>query len=803
MKSFFLFYSCVGFAGLLFFIPAHAHASAVITKTDPQSLKIGDYLTIEGSGFKSQQGQYDFICFSDTNTCMGKTNSSVQSWSDTRIVLKLPAGALSGQIFLVLEESVRTCANEFICYDTQQQRNYYGGSISITPTLAGVTKDPATMAAIFSASSGETIHVFGTGFEKNGQVYFDGTPGKIISWDATHIVVHIPEIKASTRKLIVQKANNVSVEMNFSVAHALTNDPLSAKQYYLDIIHAQDVWQYAQGAGVVVAVIDIGVNLNHEDLAGALWKNTKEIPNNGVDDDNNGYVDDYYGYNFGKNTAEILPSGDHGTMISGIISAQKDNAKGISGIAPKAMIMPLQIDITSQNVVNQVNKAIRYATDNGADIINMSFVTPGRTYVPFLENDYKDALQYAYAQNIVLVVAAGNGDVLGAGQNLNLNLFPQYPICNNRANGAEILLGVSALDIFGETLASFSSYGDTCVNIAAPGKDIISTSHPAYNNGELYATQDGTSFAAPQVAAAAALLKSYKRDMTNWEIIKILIKSADVLPDGSRRLNIKNAFDIISSSVVWSVAPVISSASYNAARSMLSLNGLYFKQGYRVNIERLSDRYSQSVTIDTLKNRTVLDIPIYFHLNKNESYAISMGNDTMRSNVFQLQTEGQEAIAQQPLADTTPVQQPAQSIQPTKPAPQPAPVYTPSRAGKALSKKLSGYIVLQVQQHGEAWYMYPKNKKRYYLGTKDDAFTIMRNLSIGVIHSFIVPNKIYALKYSGMILLDVQDHGKAYYIYPKDRKAYYLGTPDDAYTLMRTFGLGITDKDLMFVEPAE
>lgn len=662
----------LGALGLLFFVPVPVYASAVISKIDPLSLKVNDYLTIEGSGFKAQQGDYDYVCFSDTNSCLAKGSAAVQSWSDTRIVLRIPAGALSGQILLVLEENVQKCStqsNTVICNTVAEQHNYYGGAISIIPTIAGVTKDTTTMAAIMSASMGDTIHVFGTGFEKNGQVYFDGTPGKIVSWEATHIVVQVPEVKAPTKKLFIRKTNDVSAEMNFSVLYAVTNDPLSSKQYYLNTIHAPEVWQYAQGAGVTVAVIDIGVNLNHEDLIDAIWKNTDEIPNNGIDDDKNEYVDDQYGFNFGKNTAEILSAGDHGSMISGIIVAQKDNTKGISGVAPKAKIMPLQIDISATDVVSQVNKAIRYATDNGAQVINMSFVTPGRTYVPFLENDYKDALQYAYARGVVLVVAAGNGDVLGAGQNLNLNLFPQYPICNNKINGVDVLLGVSALDTFGEKLTSFSSYGD-CVNIAAPGKDIISTSHPAFNNGQLYATQDGTSFAAPQVAAAAALLKSYKPALTNWEIIRILTKSADALSDGSRRLNLKTAFDALSSPVSWSIAPVISSASYDSLRSILSLNGQYFKSGYRANIERASDHYAQSTAIDSVKNETTIDIPIPSRLNENETYAISLGDDTLKSNIFQFEILGQGVALSQQVQ--SPIQVPSleKTVQQIQVAPQ-------------------------------------------------------------------------------------------------------------------------------------
>ncbi len=113
-----------------------------------------------------------------------------------------------------------------------------------------------------------------------------------------------------------------------------------------------------------------------------------------------------------------------------------------------------------------------------------------------------------------------------------------------------------------------------------------------------------------------------------------------------------------------------------------------------------------------------------------------------------------------------------------------------------LSERFKGYILLQVDSHGEAWYVYPNDLKRYYLGRPDDAFEIMRKLGLGATHAFITGYTIFPASVSGKILLDVESHGEAYYIYPKDRKKYYLGRPADAFSIMRQLSLGITTANL-------
>jgi len=113
--------------------------------------------------------------------------------------------------------------------------------------------------------------------------------------------------------------------------------------------------------------------------------------------------------------------------------------------------------------------------------------------------------------------------------------------------------------------------------------------------------------------------------------------------------------------------------------------------------------------------------------------------------------------------------------------------------------KYLGYIFLAVQKNGEAYYYYPVDKKGYYLGRPADAFNIMRNLGLGATHDFIHNTAYYPNHVIGRILLDVESHGEAYYIYPKDRKKYYLGRPDDAFSIMRGLGLGVSNADLAYL----
>ena len=119
-----------------------------------------------------------------------------------------------------------------------------------------------------------------------------------------------------------------------------------------------------------------------------------------------------------------------------------------------------------------------------------------------------------------------------------------------------------------------------------------------------------------------------------------------------------------------------------------------------------------------------------------------------------------------------------------------------------ISDRLSGLILLQVEENGEAWYVYPENKKRYFLGPSGDAYRAMKELGLGISHDELSEflRTSFPERLAGMILLDVESNGEAYYIYPQDMKAYFLGRPEDSLTVVQNLGLGITNKDLMKIE---
>ena len=298
-----------------------------------------------------------------------------------------------------------------------------------------------------------------------------------------------------------------------------TNDTYTNKQYYLHNINAFNGWTIQpNGNGIVVAVIDEGIYINHPDLRQNIWTNPKETVGNGKDDDKNGYIDDIYGWDFISNTGEMTTRGSHGTMVAGIIGAVKNNAQGIAGIADGVKLMSLiACDYKIGCPTDAVIKAIRYAADNGANIINLSLGSTGTTTYT---DKYNDAIQYAYDKGIVIVAAAGNGDNQGqVGQ--STDQIPVSPVCND--NGANMVLGVSGTDT-ADNYINWANWGN-CVDVVAPALSITSTSAPNFS-GAFYDTEDGTSFATPMVAGLAVLLKAKYPSISNTDIITMIKRNA-------------------------------------------------------------------------------------------------------------------------------------------------------------------------------------------------------------------------------------------------------------------------------------
>lgn len=312
---------------------------------------------------------------------------------------------------------------------------------------------------------------------------------------------------------------------------ATFNDPgyLYQKSIF-EQINAPAAWDLASGSSsVVVAVIDTGVDFDHPDLKDNMWVNTDEIAGNEIDDDNNGYVDDIYGWNYVEDNGLIkapdaggfnneLEPRSHGTVIAGLIGAKANNATNGLGLNSNVRIMALRaIDNFGSGSYDNIGKAIDYAALNGADIISVSFV--GEAYDASLH----DTLKRAYDRGVLIVLAAGNSRQYGIG---DLNVIPLYPICFDTKQD-NWLLGVTSIDA-GSELSSFANYG-SCVDVAAPGEKIYSTERISEENnysgfGGLW---QGTSFAVPYVVGAAALVKSVQPDWTAKDIIHAILSSAD------------------------------------------------------------------------------------------------------------------------------------------------------------------------------------------------------------------------------------------------------------------------------------
>lgn len=292
---------------------------------------------------------------------------------------------------------------------------------------------------------------------------------------------------------------------------AATDEEINAETHF-PCMDVTGVWKdcfdpakkEAPGKGTVVAVIDTGVDYTHKDLADNIWVNEGEIPGNGIDDDGNGYVDDVYGVDFVEGDSDPMDEHGHGTHVAGIIAMTPGNGGGV-GVAYGAKIMCIRAGQANGSFAStDIAKAIKYAADNGADVINMSFGGTGRSYL------VESALQDAFP-SCVLVAAAGNDGLPTNDATLAGYLFTEdiYPA------GYKYVLGVMATDN-NKSLASFSNWdfaeGSGCeYEMAAPGVNIYSTLP-----GNRYACWSGTSMAAPNVSAAASILRSKYTDKSKY-----------------------------------------------------------------------------------------------------------------------------------------------------------------------------------------------------------------------------------------------------------------------------------------------
>ena len=372
---------------------------------------------------------------------------------------------------------------------------------------------------------------------KNKRSYqqIDNTPKKVFR-------VKLPAGKSVQQAIAEHKAKKdpriVRVEPNYRVkVLGVPNDPYFTQLWAMRNtgqtggtpnadIDAVSAWDITTGSqNVVVAVIDTGIDYTNPDLAENIWTNPGEIAGNGVDDDNNGFIDDVHGYDFCKNDGDPMDENGHGTHCSGTIAARGNNGIGVTGINWRCKLMACRfLDEKGSGSVGDAIDAINYAVANGADILSNSWGGGGYSVA------LAAAITNAKNNGVLFVAAAGNDSA-------DSDSSPQYPSGYNISN----VIAVAATD-HTDALADFSNYGRNTVHLGAPGVYILST---VLNNR--YAYYSGTSMATPHVAGVAALLLAYNPSMSLSELKTRLIWTGDPVDSLSsrtitgRRLNAYNA----------------------------------------------------------------------------------------------------------------------------------------------------------------------------------------------------------------------------------------------------------------------
>ena len=374
----------------------------------------------------------------------------------------------------------------------------------------------------------------------------------------TYVLEVFPSSKTQLTQALA--ALNADPEVEFAEEDRLfsinstTNDPyLSSSgswgQPYPDLwgilkIGAVSAWDTSKGDGIVVAVVDTGLDYNHPDIAASVWTNPGETVGNGVDDDHNGFVDDTRGWDFvGSSYLTPTASNDpidhqgHGTHVAGTIAAIGNNGIGVVGVAWHAKVMPVKaLDDHGIGPESALAPAIQYAANNGADIISASWggTSPSQAIA--------DAIDYAYNLGVVFVAAAGNSSEDA------LNFYPA---------AQPQVITVAATDP-NDKLATFSNFGSK-IDVAAPGVDILSLQASGTSLGTLvapgYTRASGTSMATPHVSGLAALILSQHPTYTNEDVRQVLRSSATDL--GTSGFDLQFGYGRINASSALAVPAVL------------------------------------------------------------------------------------------------------------------------------------------------------------------------------------------------------------------------------------------------------
>jgi subtilisin family serine protease len=399
---------------------------------------------------------------------------------------------VAGEIVLALDSNL---ANSFGPSGTNSGLSIVGGNslAGVSPGISPLaTRLASGLPGWFQTDGAELVLETSDGPGKNLSLYRVDLPNGL------DVSTALASVRASSA--VAWAAPNFAYERQSQ--EFVPDDPQYGSQYHHPLMQNDLAWNITVGSpGVVVAVTDDGVDIDHIDLVNNIWTNPGEIAGNGLDDDGNGFVDDVHGWDFSAGDSNPRPDGgdSHGTHVAGIIAAEIDNGIGVAGTAGGATVMPIRWTGSAAWTSTVIASSYRYATDNGAQIVSTSYTVDGFVNDPI----FLAGVQYMYDHDVLHINSAGNDNALNpARQRLGQTLYVSNTTSADKKNGS-------------------SNYG-TGIDIAAPGTSILATIP-----GDAYGYKTGTSMAAPNVAAVAALIWSQNPTWSRDQVAAQLLGTTD------------------------------------------------------------------------------------------------------------------------------------------------------------------------------------------------------------------------------------------------------------------------------------
>ncbi len=378
------------------------------------------------------------------------------------------------------------------------------------PTVLGRAAKSIHAGAFLSRASGQHNMSLRSSYPEMGVYHFKLKAGQRVSEALTNLK-NDPDIEYAEPNFTFSKSSVVSATQYYTASQVVSMSSAASGGYLATgaAIEVTSSWgQVSRNTTPIVAIIDTGLDTAHPVFVGtgAVWTNPGEIPNNQIDDDRNGYIDDVHGFNFVSNTGEMIDDDGHGTHCAGIVLGVGQNIYGAAYSPSLIKIMPLKfLDGSGYGQTSDAIRAIYYAVNNGASVISNSWGGP----------DYSAALQeaiaYAYDAGVIFVAAAGNNSA-------NNDVSTMYPANYTVPNVVSV-----AATTDDDSLAYFSDFGATSVPLAAPGMMIISTMP-----GGGFQTMSGTSMATPFVAGLAALMKAQQPGLLSYQAKQLIMGNIDV-----------------------------------------------------------------------------------------------------------------------------------------------------------------------------------------------------------------------------------------------------------------------------------